>query len=426
MRKRDQETKVSTRASIELLQNATSDPCPINTLRSTRNRLPRHHQIHRREQALSPSSYKCISSSRQLSSSFRGPQRRQPQRLQRAQQNPNTNPSDTAHPQHPKEVPQSLRTPPIARQRRIPRPPVRDRRNIPLSKIFLVLNNKTSFLHRFQRFFPRHHIGNSTPSLNAQANIPMVFVAIVVGVRHNPFVNSKDTTRFKHAEDLRVDAFEGGCVDGCLDCVGCVEGVGREVDFLREQSQQLGSVVRLTQRTHHEIPTHKPNPPLQLLSHSMRRRSLHLILVVVQPNHFTARESRYLSRGLANATPDIEHGHGSIDADPVSEIVFVAGQGLQERFARGEATEVEGLRPGFFVEVGGEVVVAWEHSLAFDQEMFGTQAERNRKSDSLVHKGHVISFASLSTAFDVANVVVGVPPSNVLSRDGSVSFAIFL
>jgi len=133
----------------------------------------------------------------------------------------------------------------------------------------------------------------------------------------------------------------------------------------------------------------------------MRRRSLHLILVVVQPNHFTARESRYLSRGLANATPDIEHGHGSIDADPVSEIVFVAGQGLQERFARGEATEVEGLRPGFFVEVGGEVVV-------------------------VVHKGHVISFASLSTAFDVANVVVGVPPSNVLSRDGSVSFAIFL
>ena len=38
--------------------------------------------------------------------------------------------------------------------------------------------------------------------------------------------------------------------------------------------------------------------------------------------------------------------------------MFVAGQGLQEGFSRGEAAEVEGLRPGFLVEVGDEVVVA--------------------------------------------------------------------
>ena len=42
----------------------------------------------------------------------------------------------------------------------------------------------------------------------------------------------------------------------------------------------------------------------------------------------------------------------------MSEVVFVARQRLEKRFAGGEAAEVEGLRPGFFVEVGGEVVVA--------------------------------------------------------------------
>ena len=36
----------------------------------------------------------------------------------------------------------------------------------------------------------------------------------------------------------------------------------------------------------------------------------------------------------------------------------MAGQSLEEGFTRGETAEVEGLRPGFFVEVGDEVVVA--------------------------------------------------------------------
>ena len=90
----------------------------------------------------------------------------------------------------------------------------------------------------------------------------------------------------------------------------------------------------------------------------MRRRPLHLILIVVQSNHFTARESRDLSRWLAHSTSNIQDRHGGVHTDPVSEVVFVARQRLEKRFAGGETTEVEGLGPGFFVEVGGEVVVA--------------------------------------------------------------------
>jgi hypothetical protein len=112
------------------------------------------------------------------------------------------------------------------------------------------------------------------------------------------------------------------------------------------------------EETHHEIPTHKPNPLLQLLPHRMRRRPLHLILIIIQTHHLTTRESRYLTSGLPDSAPDIEDRHGSVDSDPVSEVVLVTGQGLQERFPRGETAEVEGLRPGFFVEVGDEVVVA--------------------------------------------------------------------
>ena len=38
--------------------------------------------------------------------------------------------------------------------------------------------------------------------------------------------------------------------------------------------------------------------------------------------------------------------------------MFVAGNGLVEAFAIGEAAEVEGAAPAVFVDVGGEVVVA--------------------------------------------------------------------
>jgi hypothetical protein len=198
----------------------------------TRNRLPRHHQVHRREQTLFPASNKRISSSRQLSRRLRRPQRRQSQRLHRTQEDTDTKPADTAHPQHPEEIAQSLRASQIASERRIPRPPICDGRHFPLREIFLVLDNEAGSLHRFQRFLTRHHVCYPIASFNPQADLAMVLVALVVGVRHHPLVNPEDAAWFQDAEDLRVDGFERGCVDGCFDGVGCVEGGGWEVNFL--------------------------------------------------------------------------------------------------------------------------------------------------------------------------------------------------
>ena len=90
----------------------------------------------------------------------------------------------------------------------------------------------------------------------------------------------------------------------------------------------------------------------------MRRRPLHLIGIVIQPDDLAARENRHLARGFPHSAADVEDFHRSVYPDAVGEVVLVAGKGLQERFPRGETAEVEGLRPGFFVEVGGEVVVA--------------------------------------------------------------------
>lgn len=60
----------------------------------------------------------------------------------------------------------------------------------------------------------------------------MAFVGRVVGVGHHPFVEAEDAAGLEDAEDLRIDAFEGGGVDGGLDGVGGGKGVFGEVDFL--------------------------------------------------------------------------------------------------------------------------------------------------------------------------------------------------
>jgi hypothetical protein len=46
-----------------------------------------------------------------------------------------------------------------------------------------------------------------------------------------------------------------------------------------------------------------------------------------------------------------------LDVDAVGEVVLVAGNGLVEGLAVGEAAEVERLAPAVLVQVGGEVVV---------------------------------------------------------------------
>ena len=60
----------------------------------------------------------------------------------------------------------------------------------------------------------------------------MAFVGRVVGVGHYPFVEAEDAAGLEDAEDLRIDAFKGGGVDGGFDGVGGVESIFGEVDFL--------------------------------------------------------------------------------------------------------------------------------------------------------------------------------------------------
>jgi len=95
-----------------------------------------------------------------------------------------------------------------------------------------MFNLKTRAAHRGESFFPRDHVGDAVAALDAQADFAVAFVGRVVGVGHHPLVDAEDAAGFEDAEDLGVDAFEGGGVDGGFDGVGGVESIFGEVDFL--------------------------------------------------------------------------------------------------------------------------------------------------------------------------------------------------
>lgn len=61
----------------------------------------------------------------------------------------------------------------------------------------------------------------------------MMLVALVVFIRHDPFIEAENATRLQDTEDLRVNALEGGCVNSRLDCVGGIEGVLWKIDLLK-------------------------------------------------------------------------------------------------------------------------------------------------------------------------------------------------
>ena len=71
-----------------------------------------------------------------------------------------------------------------------------------------------------------------------------------------------------------------------------------------------------------------------------------------------AGELGNLAGGAADTAADVEDLHALLDTHAVGEVVLVAGNGLVERLARGEAAEVEGLAPAILVQVGRQVVVA--------------------------------------------------------------------
>lgn len=205
-----------------------------------RGRLPPDHEIHGREQPPPAALHERICCLAKTLGCLPGAARRKPQRLHDAEHVVRDDPPPLVHPRYSEQVPEGLRVPEVAGQRPVPRRSVevggRSGRTGRGSEVLVVLEVETGILDGCDAVFPVEHAGDAVSLLDSKTNAAVVEVVVIVGIRHQPLVDTEDAAGLEDAEDLGVDALEGGGVAGRLDSVDSVEGVVGEWDILCQVS----------------------------------------------------------------------------------------------------------------------------------------------------------------------------------------------
>lgn len=217
--------------------------------------------------------------------------------------------------------------------------PVPGKGIVAVSEILVMEELEASGLHGVHTLGDRHHVADTVTELNVETDLSVLNVALVIVVRHQPLVDTKDTAGLEHAEDLAVDTFELGSVHRGLNGIDGVKCVVRE-GHLHEVALDEGELVGETSLD------------------GILCRSVDLVVVIVQARDMGVGELGDLAGGTTDTTANIQNLHALLDADLGGQVVLVAGNGCVKALALGEPTEVEGLAPAILVKVSGQVVVA--------------------------------------------------------------------
>ena len=314
--------------------------------------LSANHEVHGCEQLLPATSDQAISGNRETVSRLLSASGCETYLLEGTDEFVRDSSANLGHADKGGEVPDAAHVLELAGKRPVPRHGVR-----PVGKILVHLELKASGLHCLECDFDLLHVGDSVTELDAEANLAVVWVVVVVGISHEPLVDSKDTAWLENTENLRVDALEGWRVDCCLDGVDCVERVLGKGHLLHGELVTGWTGHNGGAAKYHEVALHIAQLVRQTLLLGVVCGALDLVVVVVQTNNIGTGELDHLSCRAADTTADIQNLHALLHAHDVGEVVLMTGDSLMERLAVGKSTEVEALTPAILVQVGREVVV---------------------------------------------------------------------
>ena len=139
------------------------------------------------------------------------------------------NSSPAVHPRAGQRISDGLHVSEVTTQRPVPRRGVELSRD---SKVLVMLQLEPGVLHSSDSFFAAEHLCDAVALFDVETDAAVLDVVVVIGVGHQPLVDTKGTTRLEDTEDLAVNALEGGSVAGGLDGIDGVEGVVGERDVL--------------------------------------------------------------------------------------------------------------------------------------------------------------------------------------------------
>lgn len=295
--------------------------------------LAGNHEVHGGEEVLAATSNEAVGGQRQAVGRLLGAGGSEAEGLHEAGETVGEGAAPVRHAGDGEDVTDGLDVAHLARQGPVPGVGVGA-----VGKILVVQHLEAGGLHGVEGLGDLAHVGDAVALLDAEADLAVVQVVVVVLVGHEPLVDAKDAAGLEDAEDLAVDALERGGVDGSLDGVDGVERVVGEAHL-------------------HEVALDVVELVGQALLGGVGGGALNLVVVVVEAGNVAAGELGNLAGRAADAAADVENLHALLDADAVSQVVLVAGNGLVEGLALGETAEVEGLAPAVLVQVGGQVVV---------------------------------------------------------------------
>lgn len=189
--------------------------------------LAANHEVHGSEELLSATSDKSIGSDGQRVGSLLGTPGGKTKSLESSDEVVCSPATGLGHTDESGEVPDAAHVLELARNRVVPGGGV-----VAVCKILVDLELESGGLHGGKGNLDLLHVGDTITDLNAETDLTVARVVVVVSISHEPFVNTKDTAGLQDAEDLGVDALEGRSMNGGLDGVDCVEGVLGESHLL--------------------------------------------------------------------------------------------------------------------------------------------------------------------------------------------------
>jgi hypothetical protein len=191
--------------------------------------FPADHQVHGSEELLPATSDQAIGRECQTVSSLLGATRRQTDHLESTNELVDQTTANLSHAEDGRNITNGADVLELARERPVPWVGV-----VTLGKILVVLHDEASSLHGLERNLDLLHVRDTVANLDSETDLTVVGVIVVVGVGHEPLVDTENTAGLQDAENLAVNALEGRCVDSGLDGVDGIEGVVREGHLLDE------------------------------------------------------------------------------------------------------------------------------------------------------------------------------------------------
>ena len=79
---------------------------------------------------------------------------------------------------------------------------------ITVSQVLVHFQLEASLLHGLESDLDLLHVGDTVTLFDTKADLAVVLVAIVVVVRHQPFVDAEDATGLEDTKDLAIDTLQ--------------------------------------------------------------------------------------------------------------------------------------------------------------------------------------------------------------------------